>query len=160
MTSSAHLVIHAGPSGKACSKCEHVFPIDGFQLVKWVDKAGEARSFRRSQCKMCEATRTKAWRSQNPEKAKRGDRKKKLRDRYEITPEDYDRMLVEQDGCCAACGVVVVDPDVDHDHSTGEVRGLLCGPCNRALGALNDNVEALKALIVYLSRTPKLRRAS
>lgn len=58
--------------------------------------------------------------------------------RYGIAPETYDRLMVEQDGRCALCGV----PDdkaprgglhVDHDHITNRVRGLLCIRCNAAL---------------------------
>ena len=65
-------------------------------------------------------------------------RKHHLKKNYGITPEDFDRMMEEQDGKCALCGV---EPQskalhVDHCHTTGKVRGLLCGGCNRVLGFL------------------------
>lgn len=55
--------------------------------------------------------------------------------RYGLTIEDFDRMMVEQDGKCALC-LRAVDYRlfVDHDHETGRVRGLLCSKCNGALG--------------------------
>lgn len=116
--------------------------------------------------------RSREWRSLNPEKFKQyqaeyrnrnlgkiksGQRWSGLRNRYGITPEAYDGFMLLQDGVCAVCK----DPnarsqaggdtlDVDHDHKTGEVRGLLCGWCNRALGLLKDDPERLQRAIEYL----------
>lgn len=78
--------------------------------------------------------------------------------RYGIAPADYDRMLAEQGGLCAICGSD--DPQtraggffhVDHCHTTGAVRGLLCGSCNPALGAFQDSEAVLLAAIEYLRR--------
>jgi hypothetical protein len=52
-----------------------------------------------------------------------------------VTPEEYDRLLAKQDGHCALCPAVPKTRrlDTDHDHKTGQVRGLLCHRCNRAL---------------------------
>lgn len=75
--------------------------------------------------------------------------------RFGITVEDYERMLAEQDGRCAICrssepgGRCTTFP-VDHNHDTGEVRSLLCGPCNTGLGQFKDDVERLKAAMQYL----------
>lgn len=78
---------------------------------------------------------------------------------YGITKRDYDTMLVQQQGVCAICGgegflmnterhkVKLV---VDHNHTTGEVRGLLCHNCNRAIGLLQENTQHLEAAIHYL----------
>jgi hypothetical protein len=75
--------------------------------------------------------------------------------RYAITPADYARMLAEQDGGCAICGALPAGVkggvyDVDHDHRTGKIRGLLCGPCNRGLGAFGDDVPTLRRAAEYL----------
>lgn len=82
-----------------------------------------------------------------------------LKRTYGITSQDYQRMHKEQGGKCAICGgegflmnterhkVKLV---VDHDHSTGEVRGLLCHNCNRALGLLHENIKSMEAAIRYL----------
>ena len=71
-----------------------------------------------------------------------------------VTIEDYDLMLAGQDGVCAICRnpPKVRRLDVDHNHSTGRVRGLLCHRCNRTLASwVND--EWLRAALVYLVRT-------
>ncbi len=60
-----------------------------------------------------------------------------------------------QGGRCAGCDAKFTDdlkPHVDHDHATGEVRGLLCSPCNRGLGFLRDSTETLERLAGYLRR--------
>lgn len=81
-----------------------------------------------------------------------------LKKLYGITVKDYERMLAEQDGLCAIC---LTTPDqqkrrkylcVDHDHETGEVRGLLCGPCNSAIGLLKDNPLMLQSALNYLQK--------
>ena len=94
-----------------------------------------------------------------------GEKQKDLLWRYGIRPEDYERLLDEQGGTCAACGEPetyqrngkTVRLSVDHCHETGLVRGLLCGRCNRALGILRDSKRALAGLVVYLSKTEGVR---
>lgn len=78
--------------------------------------------------------------------------------RYGITPEDYDQMFEDQNGVCAIC----FEPEtlirrgtlckltIDHDHETGQVRGLLCNNCNRALGLFNDKSWVLRSAATYL----------
>lgn len=75
-----------------------------------------------------------------------------LRARYGITAEEYDRMLAEQGGVCAICHRPQTGKRlaVDHDHSTGAVRKLLCVACNVSLGALGEDVERLMAAISYI----------
>lgn len=89
------------------------------------------------------------------------DRDKHLRRKYGITLEQYRQMEAEQGGVCKLCG----DPPqrshrqrlpgggnlvVDHDHTTKRVRGLLCSPCNRALGLLKDNRNLLLKAADYV----------
>jgi hypothetical protein len=79
-----------------------------------------------------------------------------LRSRYGIGLDDYAAMMESQSGRCAICRTT--EPGranlprlvVDHDHSTGMVRGLLCHPCNVALGQLNDDPARLRAAADYL----------
>lgn len=63
-------------------------------------------------------------------------------------------MLEAQGGVCAICGGVTGYKrlTVDHNHTTGKVRGLLCDLCNRALGNVKENTELLRQMIVYLRR--------
>lgn len=75
--------------------------------------------------------------------------------KYNLSPEDYDRLLEDQNEACAICGVRPDRLCVDHDHETGEVRGLLCSPCNSGLGFFKDRVRLLAAAIVYLEANGK-----
>lgn len=79
----------------------------------------------------------------------------KLKIRYGITLEEFEHMLALQGGVCAICKQPENDRykrrlSVDHDHSTGKVRGLLCHMCNTALGKLKDNPELFDAAASYL----------
>ena len=73
-----------------------------------------------------------------------------------MTLEDYDKLYEEQHGQCAICGTDTPGGPgerfkVDHNHSTGEVRGLLCNNCNRGLGYLKDSPTILSKALTYLS---------
>ena len=71
---------------------------------------------------------------------------------YGISVEDYEEMLESQGGGCYICGIgpSVRALDIDHDHRTGKVRGLLCSNHNRALGLLGDDPDLLLAAHTYL----------
>ncbi len=71
-----------------------------------------------------------------------------LKSNYNLTLEQYDKMFEEQNGNCAICGLpqLMKRLAVDHDHETGEVRGLLCACCNMQLGILEDKEFCKKAL--------------
>ena len=102
----------------------------------------------------------KKWRERNPEKVKEYARKSKLKITYGMTLEDYDNMLEKQNGGCAICGVTENTysrwPEkylaVDHDHKTGENRGLLCDHCNRGIGMFNDDPDLLVKASKYLTK--------
>ena len=65
-------------------------------------------------------------------------RDSELRNKFGITLEDYNILLDKQKGCCLLCNrhysELVKALAVDHNHTTGKIRGLLCGPCNTRLG--------------------------
>lgn len=71
---------------------------------------------------------------------------------YRLIPEEYDKILKYQGGVCACCGKPPKAKRlaVDHDHKTGRIRGLLCWPCNHALGILRDAQAAALGLATYL----------
>jgi hypothetical protein len=74
---------------------------------------------------------------------------------YKLSPADVSTMLAAQEYGCAICGAAPEDgPKVDHDHATGRVRGLLCGPCNTGLGLFGDDPGRLRAAAAYLETTP------
>ena len=70
---------------------------------------------------------------------------------------DYKKMLEGQGGKCAVCGINPGDNpyarlNVDHCHTTGKVRELLCGGCNGAMGLVKDNPDTLRKLADYLEK--------
>lgn len=82
---------------------------------------------------------------------------RKLKQRYGLTLADYNRMFTEQGGVCAICSQPEIHSyrrrlSVDHDHETGEVRGLLCHACNTGLGKFFENAELLEVAAAYLRR--------
>lgn len=84
--------------------------------------------------------------------------------RFGLTPERYEEILEQQGGVCAVCGQPetkrnqfgVVSLAVDHDHETGQVRGLICMLCNRALGMLGDSPDTVRRLADYRSKYQRL----
>jgi hypothetical protein len=70
--------------------------------------------------------------------------------KYGVTSETVRALYTEQKGICPICEFWFEKLDVDHDHVTGFIRGLLCGNCNRALGIFSDDPERLQRAITYL----------
>jgi hypothetical protein len=81
-----------------------------------------------------------------------------MRNRYDITLEEYGHMFNDQQGLCKICGHSHIEFArglvIDHNHVTGYVRGLLCDPCNRAIGYLKENVNTLQSAINYINQDP------
>jgi len=136
---------------KNCSKCEQVLPVTSFVRRKLTPSGNWGYT---SWCKPCRNI-----------KAKQGWDDGSIRDavyrrKFGITLADYDAMLLSQDYKCAIC--LTEDPrghgqknkrfHVDHDHATGEVRGLLCHDCNVGLGHFKDRTDIMKDAIHYLDR--------
>ena len=86
--------------------------------------------------------------------ASRAERDWWLRRDFGITLADYERMLEEQSGGCAICRATVSSNGsrlaVDHCHSTGTVRGVLCLSCNHGLGRFKDDPRRLRRAAEYL----------
>ncbi len=80
-----------------------------------------------------------------------------LERRYGITRQDYWDLYAFQSGVCYICrraNGATRRLTVDHDHATGEVRGLLCRPCNNILGMFRDNPAVFQRAIDYLKAPP------
>lgn len=131
---------------KTCTKCLKEKALDQFQA-----RVGRKHGATHSWCKACVR---KA--NQRDYDAERGY---KLKCTFGITLEEYNALSEEQDHLCAICrkpetvvgnGKRVRKLAVDHDHTTGKVRGLLCTGCNTALGRFNDDITLLEKAIHYL----------
>ena len=72
--------------------------------------------------------------------------------KFNIDSNIWDKMFYKQNGKCLICEDDKKTFAVDHCHKTGKVRGLLCTPCNTALGNLKDNIDNLKRAIIYLEK--------
>jgi hypothetical protein len=120
------------PAGlKRCADCEQVKPLEQFDVHE--RQAGGYNCY----CKPCRSKRNREWRF--------------LRE-YGLTPDAHRALLDSQGGLCAICQERPAE-HVDHDHMTGAVRGVLCFPCNAALGQLQDRVDLMRTAIDYLERT-------
>ena len=111
--------------------------------------------------------RVRRWQQENAERynaaqrrrrstpeARQRERESHLRRTFGITQQEYDRQLAAQGGGCAICGRPPrpdISLQVDHHHGSGRIRGLLCFPCNNAVGQLREdlaNVERLRAYLI------------
>ena len=99
-------------------------------------------------CKVCIRKRVGEYNKDNHEAHLERAFKHQTNKRYGITPEEYARCMSTSD-VCQICSKEV-DLCYDHDHATGEFRGVLCRQCNRALGQLGDTREGLKKAYEYL----------
>jgi hypothetical protein len=75
---------------------------------------------------------------------------------YNLTEEVYNSMLFNQNGLCKICGTPHIETRIgrlrlDHNHDTGEIRGLLCHNCNLGLGLFKDDKQSLLKAIKYLN---------
>lgn len=121
---------------KTCKRCGVTKPLTEF------NKQPACRDGYRPECKAC---RTPA-----PPLV---ERRRHLKRTYGMTLEEYDSRFAAQDGGCAICGTPPAAGrglHVDHDHTTGQVRGLLCQPCNTMLGGAKDSAQTLAKGIAYL----------
>jgi hypothetical protein len=122
-----------------------------------------------SECKACANDRSRRYREANRDKISeqrkqyREENKedhlhkkwvRSLRSQYGITESEYLDILSSQNGACAICGTSESNSTkrfaVDHNHDTGEVRGVLCSSCNLGLGNLGDSPERLLSAFRYL----------
>lgn len=102
--------------------------------------------------KATEAGRVAEYRYTHTEKYKSKIAADRIQKRYGLTAEQYDSILRGQGGC-AICGRSEnVIFHVDHCHNTGSVRGILCGPCNMAIGLFKDDLETVRKAFRYLSK--------
>ena len=98
----------------------------------------------------------KKWREANKEQDAVVMLKARLKRKYNLSIEEYETLIESQNNSCKVCGTHAKNNIkgklyIDHCHTTGKVRGLLCMKCNSALGLLNDDKTLVQKLIDYLS---------
>lgn len=127
----------------ACARCSAKKPVDAFHR--------NGQRGRHSWCKDCYNAWARDHRNRkiSPEARVRNN----LWSRYRLRPEDVEAMLADQNGLCALCGNEPTRPVIDHNHETGEARGVICHGCNIKLPAVEDS-EFLAAALRYLGRKP------
>jgi hypothetical protein len=161
---------------KRCKSCGLEKPLNDFY------RSAGMRDGHRNDCKACNLeekrqryladpatakARVKRWQQENPERlnayrrarrlepeVKRRERAGHLKRKYGISIEQYEVMLDAQEGTCAICKRLPGDISlhVDHDHSSGAIRGLLCFPCNNALADFREDRQLLSEAADYLDR--------
>jgi hypothetical protein len=139
---------------KSCKGCKQIKNIADFYDCK------NTRDKKTGKCKQCILNYVAGWQKVNPEKCRVKTNKYHIKIAYKgcsITVEEREELFIKQEGKCAMCGrherAFKRRLAVDHCHKTGKIRGLLCGPCNRALGLLRDRIEVLQAGISYLCQS-------
>lgn len=151
---------------KLCKCCnEYKEPMDFYPNKRAKDKLNYI-------CKKCSNKKTRAYQIANKEQMAKYSEKYRLKyiktyadyarntkykQNYGITIEDYDRMFALQNNRCALCGSTESFGRsehffVDHNHSTGKIRDLLCNHCNTGLGKFRENIELLEKAIQYLKK--------
>jgi hypothetical protein len=124
---------------KECKYCNTVLPLDSFSRRR---ASPDGLAYK---CRSCDGGRPRTEYM----------RKWHMKKRYGIEYKTYVQMIEAQGGVCAACGSA--DPEVnagdhfcvDHDHVTGEVRALLCSPCNLMLGYFKEDAERISRFASY-----------
>lgn len=132
---------------RRCGACRTSKPLDQFYAKKRAAKYPGRLSSISSTCKEC-------CRALNARRPARGMWLMKL---YGLSVEDWNRMFLAQGGKCAICdrhqtAVPKQRLQVDHDHETDKIRGLLCSDCNMGLGLFRDNLTSLAKASEYLQQ--------
>lgn len=150
---------------KKCTKCDQIQPISEF----YEDKRRPGKH--QSRCRRCYAEYGRqraqqidgaAWQRQYRQVAPLRVFERKLKREFGISLSQYESLLQQKEGKCWCCGRQ--EPGgmsgkwhVDHDHSTGVVRGILCHFCNTGIGLLGDTVDGVQNAIHYLSNHANLQ---
>jgi len=140
---------------KFCAGCQNNLPLLNFTIRKTGPRTGQPAS----KCKQCRIAVQVKYRERDKGLYDRVEWPSKIRRAYGIEPENYYRMLEDQGGGCAICKSKVPGYNkkrrfaIDHCHTTGKVRGVLCHPCNKALGSFKDDPEIMLEAVAYIKKS-------
>lgn len=133
---------------KRCCRCGEVKLLSKFSRYK------ASKDGLQPQCKACDRACMRVYNRANKAKKRAYMRGYGLESNYGISLAEYDSLPEVQGGGCAICGKTPEENgkrlSVDHDHRTGEMRGLLCDRCNLALGGFRDSIELCEQAALYL----------
>ena len=139
-------------TGRVCKKCGIFKEWSQFSYKRPTGK----KAGYQPRCKTCAAEDTRQWNLKNKETA----RNRYLQRSYGISENEYNARLLSQDNSCPICkkefsfGEFGPDsPVVDHCHTGGHVRGIICNECNRGLGYFRDSPNALRNAASYLEES-------
>lgn len=132
---------------RICVRCNEEKPLEeGFY------KNNTSKSGWRSTCKRCDTVYVSAYQKRNSTRV----RERHYARTYDFSLEEYEALLAEQGGLCAICQLPEEGPRykhlaIDHCHISGQVRGLLCSKCNKALGGFRDSADILRSALAYIT---------
>ena len=144
---------------KICSGCGENKTVDQYNI----NRQGKGGPIYFGKCKFCLSIANKDRYKRSDKEVLRERRKKnpcntyeyrktyRLKSRFGLTTEQFSAMILEQNNKCKICGCDMEEPQVDHNHTTGKVRALLCRPCNTSLGMVKENTETLYNMISYIN---------
>ena len=130
----------------ACKPCVKLSQNPELRKLSW-------KKWRESNPEKRKASKV-AWDKANPEKRKLNSYKARVK-KYNLSIEQYENILIQQNGCCAICNDLLDKAEkthIDHDHNTNGVRGILCHGCNTSLGGFKDSIKILKSAQIYLEK--------
>lgn len=130
---------------RVCQKCNTRKSMTDFYYAN-------RKTCRRRTCKACVGVRFNERRAANPQRHARASRRWTIRTKYGISEEQFDRILANQEGQCRVCWTLLypANTNIDHDHKSGRVRGLLCFNCNVAIGHFRDNPALMERAAGYI----------
>jgi len=138
---------------KTCTMCGEEKILDLFR-----NRGGAQKHLLKSRCNTCLYKEHRKWTEDNPDRVREYREKDswtlaKRCARRGITPEQLIDTYERQEECCAICKkeIELIDSAIDHNHETGEFRGVLCKQCNRALGMFQDSEKVLQNALGYLN---------
>lgn len=144
---------------RVCSKCDRTLSVSHFY------KSIENKEGLKTHCKTCQkayviawqkknkdsfGSYQRKWKHQNKEKCDAAAKYSKVRIKYGLSKEEYDKLMEQTH--CTICNADLTErkSGLDHCHRTGRIRGVLCKQCNTGLGMFHDNPETLKKAAEYL----------
>lgn len=137
---------------KVCTMCGEEKPVSAYR-----SRGGAMCHLLKSRCNTCLYKEHRRWTEENPDRVREYRTKDawtlaKRCARRGITPEQLVDTFERQECCCAICRneIKLMDSAIDHNHETGEFRGVLCKQCNRALGMFQDSPTVLRNALEYL----------